>query len=60
MWKWIDHLINLSPRVSAEADPTDQDTLQYELKIKCSRNSSVGKESTRAEDLYLNNNGSKQ
>lgn len=56
---WIDHLINLSPRVSAEADPTDQDTLQYELKIKCSRNSSVGKESTRAEDLYLNNNGSR-
>ncbi|XP_046659018.1 DNA-directed RNA polymerases I and III subunit RPAC1-like [Homalodisca vitripennis] len=40
----------------ADAEPTDQDTLKFELKIKCSRNAAAGKESNRADDLYLNHN----
>lgn len=37
---------------------TEQDTLEFELKIKCSYNKEANKkDSSRVEDMYKNNNG---
>ncbi|XP_054261154.1 DNA-directed RNA polymerases I and III subunit RPAC1-like isoform X2 [Macrosteles quadrilineatus] len=47
-------LFEYKPEVDAE--PTDQDTLKFELKIKCTRNANSGKDSTRVDDLYQNHN----
>ncbi|XP_075223043.1 RNA polymerase I and III subunit C isoform X2 [Lycorma delicatula] len=38
-----------------DAEATDQDTLQFELKVKCSRNSNAPADSTDPNDLYVNN-----
>ncbi|XP_026273622.1 DNA-directed RNA polymerases I and III subunit RPAC1 [Frankliniella occidentalis] len=38
------------------ADPTEQDTLEFELKIKCKWNSSSHKDATHPDDLYRNHN----
>ncbi|KAL4237293.1 DNA-directed RNA polymerases I and III subunit RPAC1 [Mactra antiquata] len=37
----------------AEAEPTDTDTIQFELKVKCTRNTHV-KDATDPDDLYKN------
>lgn len=39
-------------------EATEHDTLEYELKIKCSYNKEANKkDSSRVEDMYKNNNG---
>lgn len=39
-----------------DGEPTDQDTLQFELKVKCSRNTNASSDSTNLDDLYINHN----
>lgn len=41
----------------ASSDGTEQDTLEFALKIKCTNNKDSSKDSLRAEDMYKNNNG---
>uniref|UniRef100_A0A1B6DMY8 DNA-directed RNA polymerases I and III subunit RPAC1 n=2 Tax=Clastoptera arizonana TaxID=38151 RepID=A0A1B6DMY8_9HEMI len=36
-----------------DGEPNDQDTLKYELKVKCSRNPIAKKDSTHVDDLYI-------
>ncbi|KAJ8924042.1 hypothetical protein NQ315_006819 [Exocentrus adspersus] len=44
-------------KTDANAESSENDTLEYELKIKCSYNKeSNKKDSSRAEDIYKNNN----
>ncbi|EFA07284.1 DNA-directed RNA polymerases I and III subunit RPAC1 [Tribolium castaneum] len=38
------------------AEGTEQDTLEFALKIKCTNNKDSSKDSLRAEDMYKNNN----
>lgn len=41
-----------------EAEDTEQDTLEFELKIKCTWDRDENKDaSSRADDMYKNNNG---
>lgn len=41
-----------------EAEDTEQDTLEFELKIKCTWNKDENKDSSaRVDDIYKNNNG---
>lgn len=41
-----------------KAQDTDQDTLEFELKIKCTWNKDENKDSSaRVDDIYKNNNG---
>lgn len=39
-----------------DAEGTEQDTLEFELKVKCTRNKDDNKESSCADDMYKNNN----
>lgn len=43
-------------KAEADGEPTEQDTLEYELKIKCTWNSSAHKDATHPDDLYRNHN----
>lgn len=44
--------------VIASTENTDYDSLEFELKIRCSYNKEANKkDSSRAEDIYKNNNG---
>lgn len=44
--------------ILGSSPPNEKDTLEFELKIKCSNNKdSSKKESSRAEDIYKNSNG---
>lgn len=38
-------------------ESSEHDTLEFELKIKCSLNKDSRKDSSRADDIYKNNNG---
>ncbi|CAH0394160.1 unnamed protein product [Bemisia tabaci] len=40
-------------RTEEESEGTDQDSLQFELKIKCSRNVAAGNDKTLPDDLYI-------
>ena len=44
-------------KAEATAEPTEQDTLEFELKIKCSWNSKAYKDATHPDEVYLNHNG---
>lgn len=39
-----------------DAEPTEEDTIQFELKVKCTRNQHV-KEATDPDDLYKDHKG---
>ncbi|KAF5308176.1 hypothetical protein FQR65_LT06356 [Abscondita terminalis] len=39
-----------------DAEDTDQDTLEFELKIKCTRSKDENKDSSRIDDIYKNSN----
>lgn len=39
------------------AEYGEQDSLEFEFKLKCSFNKESNKESSRADDIYKNNNG---
>lgn len=39
------------------AECSEQDSLEFELKIKCCLNKDSKKDSSRADDIYKNNNG---
>jgi len=41
---------------SSDGDGGEQDTLEFELKIKCTWNKDENKESSRVDDMYKNNN----
>lgn len=43
--------------ISANSEFNEQDSLEFELKIKCSSNKDSNKDSSRAEDIYKNSNG---
>ena len=43
-------------KAEANAEPTEQDTLEFELKMKCTWNSSAHKDATHPDDLYRNSN----
>nr|CAD7576256.1 unnamed protein product [Timema californicum] len=45
----------LSPQ--DDEDGTEQDTLEFELKVKCTWNTNAHKDTTNPDDLYRNNNG---
>lgn len=42
---------------SESSENNEQDSLEFELKIKCSFNKDGNKDSSRADDIYKNNNG---
>lgn len=43
-------------KTDPEADGTEVDTLEFELKIKCTMNKDGNKDSARPDDMYKNNN----
>ncbi|XP_034249654.1 DNA-directed RNA polymerases I and III subunit RPAC1 [Thrips palmi] len=43
-------------KAEADAEPTEQDTLEFELKIKCTWNGNAPKDATHPDDLYRNHN----
>lgn len=45
---------------SAEEEGSEIDTIQLQLKIKCSRNLRAGKDSSDPQELYLNHMGRHQ
>lgn len=44
-------------KAEADAEPTEQDTLEFELKIKCTWNGNAPKDATHPDELYRNHNG---
>lgn len=44
-------------KAEATAEPTEQDTLEFELKIKCTWNNNAPKDVTHPDEQYRNHNG---
>ncbi|KAK9886563.1 hypothetical protein WA026_017490 [Henosepilachna vigintioctopunctata] len=42
-------------KAEVDAEPREQDTLEFELKVKCMYNKDSNKNSSLAEDMYINN-----
>ena len=42
--------------ISADSDPTEEDTIQFELKVRCTRNLHV-KDATDPDELYKDHKG---